>query len=143
MTRTSLIRARIASALKRSAAWQAEKNAAPSPEIAASFGASSRNSNVDHSEAANSAAIETPMTTPSPIKAGANDNPFRHDVPTSDGAGQSARAARSYATPAPASASAARTPAAQGVAPAAIKLPRIAPRAMPADAAACSRARIG
>ena len=40
MMRRSLMRRRIASALKRSAAWQAAKNAAPRPEIAASFGAS-------------------------------------------------------------------------------------------------------
>ena len=38
---------------------------------------------------------------------------------------------------------AARIPAAQGAEPAAIRLPRIAPIAMPADAAACRRARIG
>ena len=88
MMRRSLTRTRIASALNRSAAWQAEKNAAPSPETAASFGASSRNSNVDHNEAANSAAIDTPMTTPSPISAGASDNPFRPDAPTGDGAGR-------------------------------------------------------
>ena len=42
MMRRSGTRSRIASALKRSAAWQAEKNAAPRPDIAASLGASSR-----------------------------------------------------------------------------------------------------
>ena len=79
--RRSLTRRRIASALKRSAAWQAEKNAAPRPDIAASFGASSRNSSVDHTDAASSAAIETPTTTPRPIRAGANDNPLRPHRP--------------------------------------------------------------
>ena len=95
MMRRSLIRSRMASALKRSAAWQAEKNAAPRPEIAASFGASSRKRSVDHSDAAISAAIETPMTTPSAIRAGANDNPLRPDAPTGAGTGRSLRAARS------------------------------------------------
>ena len=87
MMRRSLTRRRIASALKRSAAWQVEKKAAPRPEIAASFGASSRNSSVDHTEAASSAAIETPTTTPSPIKAGAKDNPLRPVAPTPAGGG--------------------------------------------------------
>ena len=87
MMRRSLTRRRMASALKRSAAWQAEKNAAPRPEIAASFGASSRNSSVDHTDAASSAAIETPTTTPSPIRAGAKDNPLRRTAPTADGSG--------------------------------------------------------
>ena len=62
--------------------------------IAASFGASSRNSSVDHNDAASSAAIETPTTTPSPIRAGANDNPLRPHAPTGAGAGESVRAAR-------------------------------------------------
>jgi hypothetical protein len=73
MIRWSLDLMRMTSALKRNIAWHAEKNAAPRPAIAASFGASARRSRVDHSKAAVSAAIETPMTIPSPIRAGAKE----------------------------------------------------------------------
>ena len=75
MIRRSLNLSRMKSALNRSIAWQAEKNAAPRPAIAASFGASARRSSVDQSNAAVSAAIETPMTIPSPIRAGAKERP--------------------------------------------------------------------
>src|SRR5258708_26838475 len=94
MMRRSLTRRRIVSTLNRSAAWQAEKNAAPRPEIAASFGASSRNSRDDHTDAASSAAIETPTTIPSPIRAGAKDNPLRPTDPTVAEGGRSVLAAR-------------------------------------------------
>ena len=45
------------------------------PAIAARAGASARRRMVDQSEAAVSAAIETPITIPSPIRAGAKERP--------------------------------------------------------------------
>src|SRR5208337_288922 len=83
---------RMISALKRSVAWQAEKNAAPRPAIAASPGASARRRSVDHSKAAVSAAIETPMTIPSPIRAGVNERPRAPDAVVGRAASPSARA---------------------------------------------------
>src|ERR1700722_12591246 len=94
MMRRSLTRRRIVSTLNRSADWQAEKNAAPRPEIPASFGASSRNSSDDHTDAASSPAIDTPTTTPTPIRAGAKDNPLRPTDPTAAEGGRSILAAR-------------------------------------------------
>ena len=79
MIRWSLNLSRMTSALKRSVIWHAEKNAPPRPAIAASFGASARRSRVDHSKAAVSAAIETPMTIPSPIRAGEKERPRTPD----------------------------------------------------------------
>ena len=86
---------RMASALKRKPAWQIAKNAAPSPDTAASSGASSRSSSVDHNDAASSAAIETPMTTPSPISGSANESPWRAGPGAATRGGGSPRAARS------------------------------------------------
>ena len=94
MMRRSPNRRRMKSALNRSVAWQAEKKPAPRPATAASFGASARRSSADHSNAAVSAAIETPMTIPSPIRAGAKERP-RCDAATGVAAGSSLREARS------------------------------------------------
>ena len=98
--------------------WQIAKNAAPSPDTAASSGASSRSSSVDHKDAASSAAIETPMTTPSfPISGSANESPWRAGPSAATRGGGSPRAARSGTATAPAaSRRAASTPAAQGAA---------------------------
>src|SRR5208337_1534723 len=92
MMRWSETLSRMISALKRSVAWQAEKNAAPRPAIAASPGASARRRSVDHSKAAVSAAIETPMTIPSPIRAGVNERPRAPDAVVGRAASPSARA---------------------------------------------------
>jgi len=80
MIRSSLNRSRMKSALKRRVAWQSAKNAAPSPAIAANFGASARRSSVDQSEAAVSAATESPITIPSPIRAGVKERPRARDA---------------------------------------------------------------
>src|SRR5271165_906302 len=92
MIRWSLIRSRITSALTLSVAWQPAKKAAPRPAIAASFGASARSNRVDHSKAAVSAAIDTPMTIPSPIKAGAKESPCAPDGNTTVAPSASPRA---------------------------------------------------